>query len=64
MSNVNLKCHPLITSITINGVVKVPDGNNTIVVPSADVTNLFRNATMPQQYGPLIVLNGPTDPTT
>lgn len=66
MSNTTLKCHPLITSITINGVVKVPDGNNLIVVASADVAALFRGSTggLPNNNYPIAFSSGPTDPTT
>lgn len=66
MSNTTLKVHPLITSITINGVVKVPDGNLLITVASADVAALFRGSTvgMPANGYPIAFFSGPTDPTT
>jgi hypothetical protein len=64
MSNTILKCHPLITSVTINGSAKVPDGNNLITVPSADATSLFRNSMAPTAYGPIMLQQPPTDPTT
>lgn len=66
MSNTTLNLHALITSITINGVVKTPDGAGNIVVASADVAALFRGNTcgMPNNDGPISFFSGPTDPTT
>jgi hypothetical protein len=64
MSNTVLKCHPLITSIDINGSTYVPDGSYLITVPSADATNIMRGANAPQQQGPIMLQQPPTDPTT
>lgn len=66
MSNTVLKCHLLITSITINGVVKVPDAAGLITVPSADAAAMFRGSTngLPAGQFPIAFSSGPTDPTT
>lgn len=64
MSNTVLKCHPLITSITINGNVKVPDGNNLITVASADATAIMRGAQLfVGAGGPITLSAPPIDPT-
>lgn len=64
MSNTVLKCHPLISSITINAAVKTPDGNGLITVPSADATNIMRGANAPFGPGPIMLYQPPIDPTT
>lgn len=65
MSNTTLKCHSLITSITINGNVYVPDGNNRIAIPSADASKILYGTQMPgQNSGPIVMFSPPTDPTT
>lgn len=65
MSNTVLKCHSLITSITINGVVKVPDGAGLITVASADATAIMRGAQLfAGAGGPITLQAPPVDPTT
>lgn len=65
MSNTVLKCHSLITSITINGVVKVPDGSGLITVASADAAAIMRGSQMfAGAGGPIVLSSPPIDPTT
>lgn len=64
MSNIVLGVDPLITSITINGVVKVPDGNGQITIPSADATAILNGQITGDILGPLWVVAPPTGPTT
>lgn len=42
MSNTVVGVNSLITAVTINGVVKNPDGSGNITIPSADAAALFR----------------------
>jgi hypothetical protein len=65
MSDTVLKCHSSISSITINGNVKTPDGAGLITVDSADASALFRgnNASMPMGANPISLYSPPTSPT-
>lgn len=64
MSNTVLGLHPLITSITINGVVKTPDGSGNITVASGDVASIFKFDKAYGKGGPIWLVQPPTDPTT
>lgn len=65
MSNTTLKVPATITSITINGNVKVPDGNGEISVATADVTLAIRQSVgMTGECIKIGVSKPPIDPTS
>lgn len=66
MSNTTLKVPPTITSITINGNVYVPNGNNEISIPSADYAVAQKQSFSNQFTGAILltVSKPPTNPAT